>query len=138
MSKLDGNPIKYRNLSDIRCSMVQASDHPNVVKLTTQYTYGTWRAQKGWAPREIVSAEGCHFTDASGQRFLDFSSQLMCSNLGHKNQAVIDAICEQAKKLPYAAPAFTTEVRARLTELLMEVMPKELEKFFYATSCCVA
>jgi hypothetical protein len=27
--------------------MVQATDHPNVVKLTKQYTYGTWRAQKG-------------------------------------------------------------------------------------------
>ena len=114
--------------------MVQATDHPNVVKLTKQYTYGTWRAQKNWIPREIVSAEGCYFTDASGQRLLDFSSQLMCSNLGHGNKAVIDAICEQAKKLPYVAPSFTTEVRARLTELLMEVMPKGLEKFFYATS----
>jgi taurine--2-oxoglutarate transaminase len=58
----------------------------------------------------------------------------MCSNLGHGNKAVIEAICEQARKLPYVAPAFTTEVRARLTSSLMEVVPKGLEKFFYATS----
>ncbi len=114
--------------------MVQGTDNTNVVKLTKQYTYGTWRAQKGWVPREIVSAEGCYFVDASGQRFLDFSSQLMCSNLGHQNKAVIDAICEQAKRLAFVAPSFTTEVRARLTELLMQIVPKGLEKFFYATS----
>jgi len=114
--------------------MARATDRSDVASLTKKYTYGTWRAQKGWVPREIVSAEGCYFTDVSGQRFLDFSSQLMCSNLGHQNKAVIDAICEQAKTLPFVSPAFTTEVRARLTELLMEVMPKGLEKFFYATS----
>src|SRR5208337_2430555 len=85
-------------------------------------------------PREIVSAEGCYFTDASGQRFLDFASQLMCSNLGHGNKAVIEAIIEQGKKLPYVAPGFTTEARARLTSAMKEVMPTGLEKFFYATS----
>jgi len=114
--------------------MVQQIDSANVVKLTKQHTYGTWRAQKSWIPREIVSAEGCYFTDASDQRLLDFSSQLMCSNLGHQNKAVIDAICTQARKLPYVAPGFATEARARLTQVLMEVMPEGLEKFFYATS----
>ena len=113
--------------------MVQATAQSDV-QVTKEYTYGTWRAQKGWVPREIVSAEGCYFTDVSGQRFLDFSSQLMCSNLGHGNKAVIEAICEQAKTLPYAAPAFTTPVRAKLTKSLLEVMPQGLEKFFYATS----
>lgn len=114
--------------------MVQVTDRSDDVSVTKQYTYGTWRAQKGWTPREIVSAEGCYFTDASGQRFLDFASQLMCSNLGHGNKAVIEAIIEQAKKLPYVAPGFTTEARARLTSALKEVMPTGLEKFFYATS----
>jgi taurine--2-oxoglutarate transaminase len=114
--------------------MVQVTDQSDVVGVSKKYTYGTWRAQKSWVPKEIVSAEGCYFTDASGQRFLDFSSQLMCSNLGHGNKAVIEAICEQARKLPYVTPGFTTEVRAKLTSALMEVMPTGLEKFFYATS----
>ena len=114
--------------------MVQVTDQSDVVGVSKKYTYGTWRTQKSWVPKEIVSAEGCYFTDASGQRFLDFSSQLMCSNLGHGNKAVIEAICEQARKLPYVTPGFTTEVRAKLTSALMEVMPTGLEKFFYATS----
>jgi len=72
--------------------------------------------------------------DAAGRSYLDFSSQLMCSNLGHKNKAIIGAICEQARKLPYVAPAFTTKPRAQLSRALLEVMPRSLEKFFFATS----
>lgn len=110
------------------------TNEDRVVDLSTKYTFGTWRYQKGWNPLHIVDAEGCYFFDANGKKYLDFSSQLMCSNLGHKNQAVIDAICIQARKLPYIAPGFTCEVRAELSELLLEVFPKGLEKFFYSTS----
>ena len=114
--------------------MVELADQLDSVSLIKRHTFGTWRAQKGWVPRIITDAEGCYFTDVSGKRFLDFSSQLMCSNLGHRNKAVIEAICEQAKKLPYVAPAFGTEVRAELSKSLLDVMPQGLEKFFYATS----
>ena len=58
----------------------------------------------------------------------------MCVTLGHKNKAVIKAIEEQARKLPYIAPGFATDVRAELSKLLLEVLPKGLEKFFYTTS----
>jgi taurine--2-oxoglutarate transaminase len=104
------------------------------VDLTTKYTFGTWRFQKGWKPLHVVDAKGCYFFDSSGKRYLDFSSQLMCSTLGHKNKAVIDAICEQAKKLAYIAPGFACDVRADLTKLLLEVLPSGLEKFFFGTS----
>jgi len=72
--------------------------------------------------------------DAQGRRYLDFSSQLMCSNLGHKNTAVMNAIADQAMKLPYVSPSFTCEIRARATEALMQVFPQKLAKFFYSTS----
>lgn len=106
----------------------------NVSELTAQYTYGTWRYQKGWKPLHIVDAEGCYFTDAAGKRYLDFSSQLMCVTLGHKNKAVISAIEEQARKLPYIAPGFATDVRAELSTMLVDVLPRGLEKYFFTTS----
>lgn len=37
----------------------------------------------------IADADGCYIFDGAGKRYLDFSSQLMCCNLGYKNQAVI-------------------------------------------------
>ncbi|MEZ0228325.1 MAG: aminotransferase class III-fold pyridoxal phosphate-dependent enzyme, partial [Planctomycetota bacterium] len=106
----------------------------NVSEDTARLSYGTWRRQKGWKPLHVVDAEGCWFTDAKGKRYLDLSSQLMCSNLGHKNKAVIDSIAEQAKKLAFVAPGFATDVRAQLSRLLLEVLPAGLTKFFYTTS----
>ncbi len=105
-----------------------------IVELTARYTYGTWRKQKGWKPLHIVDAEGCYFIDSNGKRYLDFSSQLMCCTLGHKNKAVIESIGEQAKKLAYIAPGFATDVRVELSKLLLEVLPEGLEKFFFTTS----
>lgn len=108
---------------------------PSEVKeLTTHYTYGTWRRQKGWAPLYVVDAEDCQFTDGDGKKYLDFSAQLMCVTLGHKNRAVVQAIKDQAEKLAYVGPGWATDVRAELSKLLVEVLPKGLEKFFFTTS----
>lgn len=112
----------------------QKANELSVSEITAKYTYGTWRYQKNWKPLHVVDAEGCYFTDSSGKKYLDLSSQLMCVSLGHKNQAVIKSIEEQAKKLPYIAPGFATDVRAELSELLLQVLPKGLEKFYFSTS----
>ncbi len=112
----------------------QIKEQLSISEITAKYTYGTWRYQKNWKPLHVVDAEGCYFTDSTGKKYLDLSSQLMCVSLGHKNQAVIRSIEEQAKKLPYAAPGFATDVRAELSELLLQVLPKGLEKFYFSTS----
>ena len=106
----------------------------DISELTAKYTYGTWRYQRGWKPLHVTRAEGCHFWDVSGKRYLDLSAQLMCSNLGHQNAAVVEAICKQARELAFISPSFTCDVRARLSLKLLEVMPKGLDKFFYTTS----
>jgi taurine--2-oxoglutarate transaminase len=113
--------------------LTEAEDR-EIVSVTRQHTYGTWRKQEGWVPLNIVDAEGSYFWDSSGKRYLDFSSQLMCSNLGHKNRAVIEAIVDQASRMPYISPSFTCDVRARATKALLSVFPGGLEKFFYSTS----
>ena len=114
--------------------MSNALTSPEVIALTKQHNYGTWRKQKGWNPTHLLSADGCYFTDGDGRRFLDFSSQLMCMNLGHNNPAVVKAIQDQAATLAYAAPFYATTARAELSKLLLEVLPEGLTKFFFATS----
>ncbi len=116
-----------------RVSIEQLSSQ-EVVDATRQLNYGTWRFQKNWSPLHIVDAKDCHFIDGAGKRYLDFSSQLMCVNLGHKNPAVIEAIVEQARTLPYIAPGYATTARAELSRALLEVLPKGLVKFFFTTS----
>src|SRR5271163_1216465 len=105
-----------------------------VVAWTKKLNYGTWKYQKSWNPLHVVDAEGCYFTDANGKRYLDFSAQLMCCNLGQKNQAVIQAIEEQARKLAYIMLGYATDTRVELSRLLLEVLPEGLTKFFFTTS----
>jgi taurine--2-oxoglutarate transaminase len=101
----------------------------------TAHSFGTWNRQKAWTtPLLIKDAEGVFMYDDKGKSYIDFSSQLMCSNLGHKNKAIIEAIVKQAQKLPYVAPAFANETSIRAVEALRSVMPKGLEKFFFSTS----
>jgi taurine--2-oxoglutarate transaminase len=107
---------------------------PDISEITARHTYGTWRFQKGWKPMHVTKAEGVYFWDASGKRYLDLSAQLMCSNLGHQNPAVVEAICAQARELAFISPSYTCEVRATLSQKLLDVLPKGLEKFFYTTS----
>src|SRR5947209_14531297 len=114
--------------------MTEALASSQVVDATRELNYGTWRFQKNWNPIHIVDAEGCYFTDADGKRYLDLSAQLMCSNLGHKNRAVIEAIERQARDLAFVSPAFTTTARADLTRALLDVVPRGLDKFFFTTS----
>ena len=106
----------------------------NARQVAAKHTYGTWRRQRGWNPMHMVSASGSHFIDGDGKKWLDFSSQLMCSNLGHDNKAVIDAIKQQADELAFAAPGYATTARKSLIEALLPIMPPGLTKFFFTTS----
>jgi taurine--2-oxoglutarate transaminase len=99
------------------------------------HSYHTWSRQKGWkAPLLVNDAEGIYFYDHTGKAYIDFSSQLMCSNLGHKNKAVIEAIVKQAEKLPYIVPSFANEATMAAVEALRTVMPEGMDKFFFSTS----
>ena len=105
------------------------------VELITNHTYGTWRAQKAWKkPLYVTRAEGVYFFDEANRRYLDFSSQLMCSNLGFGNKMIVDAICRQAKELPYIAPGLVCEIKAKVTKALLGVMPQGVDKFFFSPS----
>jgi len=112
----------------------EAKQRTEVERLDKEYVFGTWSFQSEVDPTEMVGSEGVRFWDAEGNEWIDFSGQLMCSNLGHSATAVADAIAEQARDGAYFATGFTTEARARLGEKLAEVTPGNLTKTFYSTS----
>jgi taurine--2-oxoglutarate transaminase len=105
------------------------------IKAMTRHTFGTWTAQKNWTePLLITDADGVYFYDNTGRPYIDFSSQLMCVNLGHKNKTIIEAIVRQAEKLSYVAPSFTTEITIEAVEAIQSFMPSGINKFFFSTS----
>ncbi|MDH4333813.1 MAG: aminotransferase class III-fold pyridoxal phosphate-dependent enzyme [Chloroflexota bacterium] len=102
-----------------------------ILRLNREYTFFSWSAQAKINPIVIDRAEGIHFWDPDGKRYIDFNSQLMSVNIGHGDKRVADAIAEQAHKLAFAAPQFATEVRGRLGQLLAEITPGDLNRFFF-------
>ena len=109
------------------------------VNLVGQHAYTPWAMQsERRTPLQVTSAKGITFTDETGKVYMDFSSQLVCSNLGHSNQAIIDAICEQARTLAYIDPGFSCPSRERAMESLSGVLPAELNQLFFASSGALA
>ena len=99
-----------------------------------EYVFGTWSFQSEVSPTQVIDTDGVTFTDANGNEYVDFSGQLMCSNLGHSAERVTEAVSKQINETAYVAPGFTTEARANLGKKLAEVTPGDLSKTFFSTS----
>jgi taurine---2-oxoglutarate transaminase len=106
-------------------------DSQQMIDLCKKHTMYSWSATGSVNPLPIARAEGVYLYGPEGQRWLDFNSQLMCVNIGHGHPRVVKAIQEQAEKLCFAFPGSATEVRARLGQKLAEIVPGDIDVFFF-------
>ena len=102
-----------------------------IVEQCKRHTIFSWSAQGSVAPIAVDHAQGIYFWDPEGKRYIDFNSQLMCVNAGHNHPKIVAAIKAQADKLCFAYPGMVTEPRARLGQLLAQVVPGDINKFFF-------
>ena len=92
-----------------------------VIRDSRDYTLFPWSVQNTAGVVHVIRGEGVWFWDGDGNRWLDFSSQLINVNIGHQHPKVIAAIKAQADELCVAGPGFATEPRAKLGKKLAEV-----------------
>lgn len=103
-----------------------------ILDLSRQTTLYEWTAQKAMKPLVIDRAKGIYMWDADGKRYMDFNSQLMCTNIGHGDARVNEAIKAQLDRVAYVAPTVaTTAPRAELGHMLQEITPGNLSKAFF-------
>ncbi len=102
-----------------------------ILPLSLAHSFWTWSAQGKVSPIPVKKAKGVYFWDVNGKRYLDFNSMVMCVNIGHGDERVIEAIVQQARELPFAGPPMTTRPRAVLGKLLAEITPGHLERFLF-------
>jgi taurine--2-oxoglutarate transaminase len=95
------------------------------------HVFHSWSAQSLIDPLAVAGAEGSYFWDYEGKRYLDFSSQLVNTNIGHQHPKVVAAIQEQAARLCTFAPAFAIEARSEAARLIAERTPGDLDKIFF-------
>jgi taurine--2-oxoglutarate transaminase len=100
-------------------------------ELDRKHVFHSWSAQATLDPMVITKAEGAYLWDDAGSRYLDFSSQLVYTNVGHQHPKVIRAIQEQAAKLCTIAPQHANDARSEAARLIAEVAPGDLDKVFF-------
>lgn len=104
----------------------------NYVKdLDREYVFHSWSTQGSLNPLVIAGGEGSTVWDHEGKRYLDFSSQLVNTNLGHQHPAVIAAIQEQAATLMTIAPATANLKRGEAAKRIIEQAPEGFRKVFF-------
>lgn len=102
-----------------------------ILPLSLEHNFWTWSAQGKVSPIPVKRSQGVYFWDVNDKRYLDLNSMVMCVNIGHGDQRVIQAIINQAQELPFAGPGMATRPRARLGQLLAEITPPGLTRFLY-------
>jgi len=110
------------------------SDDASVRADDRAHVFHSWSAQGLIDPMPIAGAQGSYFWDYAGQRYLDFSSQLVNVNIGHQHPRLVEAIREQAAKLCTVAPSFANDKRGEAARLIAELAPGDLNKVFFTNA----
>ena len=100
-------------------------------ELDRKHVFHSWSAQAEITPMVISAARGSYVWDDEDRRYLDFSSQLVFTNIGHQHPRVVAAIKEQADRLCTVAPQFANEQRSQAAELIAGLAPDGFEKVFF-------
>jgi len=100
-------------------------------ELDREHVFHSWSAQAQIKPMTIVASEGSYVWDGDGTRLLDFSGQLVFTNIGHQHPKVVAAIAEQAAKLCTVAPQHANAARSEAARLIAERTPGDLNRVFF-------
>lgn len=102
-----------------------------VYDLDRKYVFHSWSAQGQITPLPIAGGSGSYFWDFEGKKYLDFSCQLVFTNIGFQHPKVIDAIKRQADLLTTIAPQAANEARGEAASRIVSLASPNHEKVFF-------
>jgi len=82
----------------------------------------------------VKKARGLYVEDASGKRYMDFSSGLATTNIGHCHPKVVAAAKKQMEEIIHSGCIFYYNSEIELAEKLKEITPGKLDMFFFSNS----
>jgi taurine--2-oxoglutarate transaminase len=95
------------------------------------HVFHSWSAQGAIDPMVIAGGAGCEVWDFDGNRWLDFSSQLVNVNIGYQHPVVVAAIKAQADLLTTVGPAHANATRSEAARRILQHAPESFEKIFF-------
>ncbi|MGA1591512.1 MAG: aspartate aminotransferase family protein [Candidatus Nanopelagicaceae bacterium] len=115
MSEIPSNPARGKEVFD----------------LDRKYVFHSWSAQAQISPMPVAGGKGSYFWDFEGKKYLDFSCQLVFTNIGFQHPKVIDAIKKQADLLATVAPQVANDVRSEAAKRIVELAGSKFSKVFF-------
>lgn len=100
-------------------------------ELDRAHVFHSWSVQGALHPRVFASGAGSKVWDFDGTSFLDFSSQLVNTNVGHQHPTVVAAIQQQAAVQATLAPQHASVVRGRAAKAIVDVAPDGHDRVFF-------
>ena len=82
----------------------------------------------------LEKGKGIYLYSSDGRVFLDFTSGIAVTNLGHCHPEIIDTICNQSNELMHASNLFYNKIQPQLAEQLVECTGLENAKCFFCNS----
>ncbi|MDT2047922.1 aspartate aminotransferase family protein [Priestia aryabhattai] len=83
----------------------------------------------------VVKEEGCYYYGLDGKQYLDFTSGIATTNVGHRHPKVVQAIKDGADQLLHGpSGVIMYESILRLADELGKVTPGNLDCFFFGNS----
>jgi taurine--2-oxoglutarate transaminase len=107
------------------------ADGARAYELDRAHVFHSWSAQGALSPFVIAGGLGSTVWDFDGNEYLDFSSQLVNTNIGHQHPAVIDAIKKQADVLATVAPAHANLTRGEAASRILKHAGEGFNKVFF-------
>ncbi|MDR0678391.1 MAG: adenosylmethionine--8-amino-7-oxononanoate transaminase, partial [Holosporaceae bacterium] len=84
-------------------------------------------------PIKIIGGEGAYLFAENGDKYLDMISSWFVNLHGHANREIAEAISRQAKTLEHVIfTRFTHDPAEKLVEALGQILPSELNRYFFS------
>ena len=98
----------------------------NTKELDKKYVLPTY----GRGDVEFVSGKNARLTDADGKNYIDFTSGIGVVSVGHANERVNSAICEQISNITHTSNLYNIAPQAKAAQKIVEASGLDMQCFF--------
>ncbi len=130
MSLYNREPVDVKKVDTKYRKIVTALPVPESMEIIERLEKFEPISMSGQPPIIWDKAEGFQVYDKWGNMWLDWSSGVLISNVGHSHPAILKALRDEVDSKLLSSYVFYHEKRAELVELLQQDSPEGLDKVF--------
>jgi 4-aminobutyrate aminotransferase-like enzyme len=134
MYQFSMSPVKCLQINTKNRTILTDIPSPETIEILNKCLENEPNSMNDQLPIVWDRAEDFSIYDISGNKWIDFTSSIFVTNVGHSNKKVKEAIQKNLDKNLINSYYYPTKERVDFTNLLLNVLPKKFEKIcFFST-----